>query len=99
MTDLIKIKNIHMKKVLMVLGVSLGVLIFASCSKKECVCVTTSSENGVITNSSTTSSSNSGIPGPVGNATDKETCNLGDYSSTYTSGGTTYEDKTECDLD
>ena len=86
-----------MKKIVIILGATFSIFV-SRCSKKECVCVTTASENGVVTSSSTTSSSNSGIPGPVGNATDKETCNSGDYSSTYSSGGTTYEDKTECNL-
>jgi len=88
-----------MKAVLLVLFTSLGMLFFSSCSKKDCVCVTTNTENGVVTTSSSTSSGGSGIPGPAGAAGNSELCNSGDYMSSYTSGGVTYVDKTECELE
>lgn len=89
-----------MKKIKLIATISLGILLFASCSKDDCVCTTTSSKNGVvITSSSTSTSSDSGL-GPLGNSVESEFCDDGDYSYSYTdSQGNALEDKTECELE
>ena len=94
-----KMKTFTMKKISIVLGITCMVLAFSSCSKDDCVCVTTQTENGVVTSTSSTSNSNSsGVPGPLGSAYDED-CDYGDSSSCSTSGNITYSNVTECELE
>lgn len=88
-----------MKKIIGGLTFSLGIILFVSCSKNDCVCTSTSAIDGVVQSTSSTSSGGTGVPGPAGAAGNSDLCNSGDYSSTYTSGGSTYSDITECELE
>jgi hypothetical protein len=88
-----------MKKISIILSVIFGSLVFTSCSKGDCVCTSTTSENGVITStSSTTSTSDSGIPGPLGNLYEED-CDGGDYYSSNSSNGSSHVSETKCELE
>jgi hypothetical protein len=93
-----------MKKVSILLGGLIGGLVFIGCSKGDCVCVSTTTVNGVVTNTSSSSSSlDSGIPGPLGAAFDsagQEDCDNGDYYYSNTNyQGESEESRTECDFE
>ncbi|MGB0886970.1 MAG: hypothetical protein ACPGSL_02505 [Vicingaceae bacterium] len=90
-----------MKRPIIVLSVLLTSFIYSGCSKdKDCVCVTTNTEDGVVVSSSTTTHSlDSDIPGPLG-ILDSEDCDDGDsYSSNSTNYGASYIYETECELE
>ena len=88
-----------MKKTTILLTAAFGIIAFTSCSsKKDCVCVSTSSVDGVVTSSSTSSTSNSTGGGPVINQAVADDCDSGDYYySTTNSQGQTVVDQTECE--
>ena len=88
-----------MKKISIILGIFLGSIVFVGCSKDEdCTCVTTYSENGVITSSSTTTRKLDDGVGPFGGGLDED-CDDGDYYNSDTYNGTTTINEVECELE
>jgi len=89
-----------MKKVALILTVSVGTILAVGCSKKDCVCNTTYTIDGVVQSSSSSSGSGVSSPAPVNSAGDESTCNNGDSFSSYTnSQGQIEESRTECELE
>lgn len=91
-----------MKALLIITSLYFCVLCFSSCSKdKDCVCVYTQKEYGVVTKDSTSTTPRGSVPlGPNGDEVEGDDwCDKNDsYTSVPYNGDIIYEERTECEL-